>query len=160
VGVALRPLQPADHAAVRAILFEDSVARWWGEVGESLDDEFEDPQAILVDGEFAGVVDLSEENEPNHRHAGLDIVLSAPFQGRGVGRRALALAARTAFEERGHHRVTIDPAATNERAIRCYTAVGFRPVGVLRHYERGRDGTWHDGLLMDMLAGELVFEFS
>jgi aminoglycoside 6'-N-acetyltransferase len=160
VGVALRPLQPADHAAVRAILLEDSVARWWGEVGDSLDDEFEDPQAILVDGELAGVVDLYEEDDPGYRHAGLDIVLSAAFQSRGVGRRAVALAARMAFEERGHHRIVIDPANANERAVRCYTAVGFRPVGVLRQYERGRDGTWHDGLLMDMLAGELVFEFS
>jgi aminoglycoside 6'-N-acetyltransferase len=33
--------------------------------------------------------------------------------------------------------------------------VGFRPVGVMRRYERGPDGVWHDGLLMDMLAGEL-----
>jgi aminoglycoside 6'-N-acetyltransferase len=34
--------------------------------------------------------------------------------------------------------------------------VGFRRVGVLREYERGPDGMWHDGLLMDMLTGELV----
>jgi aminoglycoside 6'-N-acetyltransferase len=33
--------------------------------------------------------------------------------------------------------------------------VGFKPVGVMRRYERGQDGTFHDGLLMDMLAGEL-----
>jgi RimJ/RimL family protein N-acetyltransferase len=45
-------------------------------------------------------------------------------------------------------------AAGNARAIRAYAAVGFRPVGVLRAYERGADGTWHDGLLMDLLAGE------
>jgi aminoglycoside 6'-N-acetyltransferase len=25
----------------------------------------------------------------------------------------------------------------------------------MREYERGPDGTWHDGLLMDLLAGEL-----
>jgi len=25
----------------------------------------------------------------------------------------------------------------------------------MRRYERGQDGTFHDGLLMDMLAGEL-----
>jgi aminoglycoside 6'-N-acetyltransferase len=34
--------------------------------------------------------------------------------------------------------------------------VGFRPIGVMREYERGRDGTFHDGLLMDMLRGELT----
>jgi len=49
----------------------------------------------------------------------------------------------------------IDPAASNEPAIRCYAKVGFRPVGVMRQYERGPDGTFHDGLLMDLLRDEL-----
>ena len=49
-----------------------------------------------------------------------------------------------------------NPAAANQRAIRCYAAVGFRPVGVMRQYERGRDGQFHDGLLMDLLRDELV----
>ena len=32
----------------------------------------------------------------------------------------------------------------------------FRPVGVMRRYERDADGSgWHDGLLMDLLAEEL-----
>jgi aminoglycoside 6'-N-acetyltransferase len=44
----------------------------------------------------------------------------------------------------------------NERAIRCYTAVGFQPVGVLRAYERTGDGPWHDNLLMDLLADDLI----
>jgi aminoglycoside 6'-N-acetyltransferase len=26
----------------------------------------------------------------------------------------------------------------------------------MREYELGADGTWHDGLLMELLAGELV----
>jgi aminoglycoside 6'-N-acetyltransferase len=63
--------------------------------------------------------------------------------------------ARWLFEERGHHRLTIDPSAANERAIRAYTAIGFKPVGVMRRYERGPDGTFHDGLLMDLLRDEL-----
>ena len=50
----------------------------------------------------------------------------------------------------------IDPAADNQAAIRCYSKVGFRPVGVMRNYERGMDGTWHDGLLMDLIADELI----
>ncbi len=56
----------------------------------------------------------------------------------------------------GHHRLVIDPAADNEPSIRCYAAVGFRPVGIMRAYERDADGVgWHDGLLMDLLAEEL-----
>ena len=58
---------------------------------------------------------------------------------------------RHLFDERGHHRITIDPAAANTRAIRCYEAVGFERVGVMRQYERGDDGTWRDGLLLELL---------
>lgn len=39
-------------------------------------------------------------------------------------------------------------------AIRAYEKAGFRPVGTMRKYERGSDGAWHDGLLMDMLQEE------
>ena len=57
--------------------------------------------------------------------------------------------------ERGHHRVTIDPATSNTAAIRAYEKAGFKAVGVMRRYERDIDGEgWHDGLLMDFVAGE------
>jgi aminoglycoside 6'-N-acetyltransferase len=64
--------------------------------------------------------------------------------------------ARWLIDDRGHHRLVIDPRADNARAIASYTKVGFRPVGVLRRYDRGRDGVLRDGLLMDLLADELV----
>ena len=43
----------------------------------------------------------------------------------------------------------------NSHCLRCGTALGFLPVGIMRRYERGADGTWRDGLLMDLLADEL-----
>ena len=87
---------------------------------------------------------------------GIDIYLSGHGQGQGLGTEAVALLARFLCEQRGHHRLTIDPAAANHRAIRCYEKVGFRRVGVLRQYERGPDGRFHDGLLMDLLRPELA----
>lgn len=92
---------------------------------------------------------------PDYRSAGLDIAVDPRWHGRGVGLDAIRTLARHLIEDRGHHRLTIDPAATNARAIAAYAKVGFRPVGTLRCYERGPDGNWHDGLLMDLLAGEL-----
>jgi len=91
-----------------------------------------------------------------YRHAGIDIYLSDRFQGLGAGTEAVALLARFLFEQRDHHRLTIDPAMANAQAIRCYTKVGFQPVGVMRQYERGGDGVFHDGLLMDLLRDELA----
>ena len=49
----------------------------------------------------------------------------------------------------------IDPAAENVRAIRAYERVGFRRIGIQRQSELAGDGTWRDGLLMDLLASEL-----
>ena len=160
--VRLRPGDQRDVAALCAILAEPAVARWWGDpesagqvraklVGD-------DPSVLLVievDGQVAGGIEYYEETEPMYRHAGIDIYLSGRCQGRGIGTEAVGLLARFLCEQRGHHRLTIDPAAANHRAIRCYEKVGFRRVGVLRQYERGPDGQFHDGLLMDLLRDEL-----
>jgi aminoglycoside 6'-N-acetyltransferase len=155
VDVALRPIDRADLPALIAVVREPSVACWWGPptdddaLGEEL---LSDGSAfvVVVDGERAGWLGYHEETEPTAMHLALDIVLGEHFQDRGVGRRALGLALEH-FAARGHHRATIDPAVANARAIRVYEAVGFEPVGVMRAYEMGRDGTWHDNLLMDLL---------
>jgi aminoglycoside 6'-N-acetyltransferase len=113
---------------------------------------------VEAGGQVIGGIQYHEENDPMYRHAGIDIYLSRRGQGQGLGAEAVSLLARFLFEQRGHHRLTIDPAAANHRAIRCYEKVGFRRVGVLRQYERGRDGRFHDGLLMDLMRPELSGE--
>ena len=160
--VRLRPLVAADRAALVEVLSDPTVVEWWDTRGpENSADELVAGEpgwhvfAIEVDGGFAGSIQATEEQNGDYRHAGIDIFMSAPFQGRGIGTDAVRTLARWLIEERGHHRLTIDPAASNARAIRTYEKVGFKPVGVMRQYERGVDGTFHDGLLMDMLADEL-----
>jgi aminoglycoside 6'-N-acetyltransferase len=159
--VTLRRLTETDRARVREILAEPEVARWWGtkDLDGSVDDFYDGDAvgfAIELNGDLVGMIQYAEEAEPDYRHAGIDIVLGREGRGRGFGPDAVRTLARHLFEERGHHRLTIDPAASNERAIRAYERVGFRRVGVMRQYERGPGGTFHDGLLMDMLRGELT----
>jgi aminoglycoside 6'-N-acetyltransferase len=110
---------------------------------------------IEVDGRPVGMIQAFEETEPMYRHAGIDIALGAAWQGKGIGPDAILTLAGYLIDERGHHRLTIDPAVANVNAIKAYERVGFKKVGVMRKYERGMDGTWHDGMLMDMLAEEL-----
>jgi aminoglycoside 6'-N-acetyltransferase len=97
-----------------------------------------------------------EENEPEFRHAGIDLFLRTDLTGRGLGPDAIRTLAAHLIDEHGHHRLTIDPAADNSRAIAAYEKVGFRPVGRLRRYQRMPDGRWIDGLFMELLAEELV----
>ncbi len=136
------------------------MASWWSRLSEQeIREEFAGSApgfVIEVDDEVIGGIQYSEENEPMYRHAGMDVFLSAARQGRGYGTEAVRVLARYLLDERGHHRLTIDPAAHNEVAIRTYERVGFRTVGVMRKYERGQDGTWHDGLLMDLLEEDFV----
>jgi len=159
--VRLRPLADEDHASLGAIIADPTVARWWGTddpdaaVADVVGQHAHVTLVVDVDGAVAGAIMYAEEQDPDYRHAGIDVFVGAEFQGRGIGSEALRVLALYLFDERGHHRLTIDPAADNERAIRAYEAVGFRPVGIMRAYERGRDGSFHDGLLMDLLAGEL-----
>jgi len=158
--LTLRPLAEADLGPLAAIVAVPGVREWWGpsEQSEDLNDELRNDGAafaIEVDGSLAGWLAISEETDPDYRHAGLDIILAPRYQNRGLGPEALRTAIRWLIEGRGHHRFTIDPALENERAIRAYAAVGFRRVGVLRRYERGPDGRWRDGLLMDLMADEL-----
>lgn len=160
--VVLRPLVAADREALIEVLSDPTVVAVWDTRGPqaSANDLLSGAEdlvalAIEVDGAFAGSIQYSEEEDGDYRQAGIDIFMHSRFQGRGLGTDAVRTLARYLLEVRGHHRLTIDPAASNARAIRSYEKVGFRSVGVMRQYERGPDGTYHDGLLMDMLAGEL-----
>lgn len=159
--VHLRPVKPADAERFAAILAEPSVARWWtlapgGAAADWLADGDQVTFAIEVDGAVVGSIQFSEVDGPDYRSAGIDLFLATDAQGHGYGTDAVRTVARYLIQDRGHHRLTIDPAAANERAIQVYRKVGFLPVGVMRAYERGSDGTWHDGLLMDLLAEDLT----
>lgn len=161
--VQLRPATEDDVAPLAAIRSTPEVYGRWGggddlaaDVAESLGDPDTRVFAIVFEGRVVGAVQYSEEADPDYRHAGIDIFLDPRVHGRGLGTDAVRAVARHLIEDLGHHRLVIDPAADNEAAIRCYAKVGFRPVGVMRAYERGPDGTWHDGLLMDLLAGDLT----
>jgi aminoglycoside 6'-N-acetyltransferase len=156
----LRPLAPGDETELLRILTTAAVARWW----DVPDDGFpwtDDPTAtrlvIEVDGAVAGMIQFAEELEPKYRHASVDLFLDPALHGRGLGTEAVRRVVRHLIGERGHHRITIDPAAANAAAIRAYEKAGFRPVGVMRSYERDvGGGGWHDGLLMELVAGEEV----
>ena len=159
--VTLQPLAEGDFPRLLEILSEPDVVRWWGEYDEVrlrtdyLSDEGDTGFTIRVGEEIVGLIGYWEEDETDYRHAGMDIFLAPDRHGAGSAQDALLTLARHLVEERGHHRLVIDPAAANERAIRAYEKVGFRPVGVMRKAERLPGGEWHDCLLMDLLAEEL-----
>ena len=155
--VVLRPAAATHVPMFLEILGHPEIAKWWGGYDlERVRRELLGPHGYAVElaGDVVGLIIYREEQDPDHRHAALDIALHPDQHGQGLGCDALRAMARFLFE-RGHHRVTIDPSAQNARAIRSCERAGFRAVGIMRRYERDPDGQWHDGLLMDLLSDDL-----
>jgi aminoglycoside 6'-N-acetyltransferase len=154
--MVLRELRPGDDVELLRIHSAPAVARWWGQPDEGFpwsDDPDSRRLVIDLDGRVAGLIEYHEETEPRYRHASIDLFLDPSLHGRGLGPEALRLLVRYLIDERGHHRITIDPAASNKAAIRAYEKAGFVRVGVMRDYERDLDsGGWHDALLMELVA--------
>jgi aminoglycoside 6'-N-acetyltransferase len=163
--VRLRPAERSDIPRLVEIRETPEVHRHWrggDDLRAAVEEDFAEIEdgvtayVIELDGRVVGWIQWDAEDEPDYRHANIDVYVDPAVHGRGVGTDAVRTLARHIIDDHGHHRIQIDPAADNEVAIRCYTKVGFRPVGITRQSERGNDGTWHDGLLMDLLAHELT----
>ena len=159
--VRLRPMTEADRERILEIRRTEEVARRWR--GDDLDREFteeladDDVHQFVIEaapGDVVGMIQFAEEEDPEYRHASIDIFVDPAVHRRGYASDAIRTLADHLFDERAHHRLVIDPAADNAAAIACYAGVGFQPVGVMRSYERNADGSWSDGLLMDMLRAD------
>ena len=153
----LRPLAEGDEGELLRIHTTPEVVRWWDAPHDGF--PWDEPEStrltIDVDGAIVGLIQYTEEHEPKYRHAEIDLFLDPALHGRGFGSEAVRRVVGLLIDERGHHRITIDPAVENVAAIRAYEKAGFKPVGVMRQAERDADGSgWHDALLMELLAGE------
>jgi len=113
VGVALRPVElqgervrlrsttPADVTVLRTILCTPGVAQWWPNVTREECEEIvtrADVPAFVVefDGDAIGVIQYSEEQDPDYEHAGIDVAIHDAWQGRGLGTDAVRTLARGA----------------------------------------------------------------
>ncbi|HEY5286256.1 MAG TPA: GNAT family protein [Solirubrobacteraceae bacterium] len=157
--MVLRALAKGDEADLLRIHRTSEVALWWDVPDEGFPwkDEPESTRlTIEVDGAVAGLIQFYEELTPKYRHATIDLFLDPALHGQGLGTEAVGRVVRLLIEQHGHHRITIDPCTENLAAVRSYEKAGFRPVGVMRSYER-RAGQeqWRDGLLMELLAEDL-----
>jgi aminoglycoside 6'-N-acetyltransferase len=159
----LRPVAVEDLDELAAIRSTPEVARWWQartaeelrtEWAEALD-EGDAWWTIWLDQRRVGFIQAYEETDPEFRHAGIDLFLDPALHGQHYGREVIVSVARHLFDDVGHHRLIIDPAVANEVAVRCYDAVGFTRVGVMREYMYDHhEQRWVDGLLMDLLASD------
>ena len=156
----LRPLADDDASTLRAMVRTPAVARWWHEPDDTFPWDFDpDTTRWVVEiahapdigpaGAVVGMVQAYEGDDPDYDECGIDLFLAPSVHRRGLGREVVEAVRDWLVDVRGHHLVQIDPSASNDAAIACYRAAGFRPVGVLHGRERNTtDDGWHDTLLM------------
>jgi RimJ/RimL family protein N-acetyltransferase len=107
-----------------------------------------------ADGVYVGNIDLMDIRLAD-RAAEVGMVIGRKdYQQKGLGREALRLVCAHAFRTLNLHRVSLRVYATNDRAIKAYTAVGFKPEGRLRD-DAFIDGRYVDTIVMGLLRGEL-----
>jgi aminoglycoside 6'-N-acetyltransferase len=148
--VTLRALEAGDTEELLRIHRAPEVSRWWGQPDEGFpmtDEPTATRFTILVGGRVAGMLQYSEEPDPDYRYAEIDIFLDPAEHGRGAGTDAMRAIVRHLFEDLGHHRVTLSTAVENVVALRCYEKAGFRRIGVAqaagRNYATGEmDDEW------------------
>ena len=159
--IRLRAMTPDElDAAFRIRSLPEVIARWpttdvAGDVAAAIADP--DLHYLAIEdlaGAMIGGIQWAAEEDPDYAHASIDIYLDPGVHGQGLCTEAVRLLMEHLFTIEGHHRLTIDPAADNAAAIRCYEKAGFQRIGVMRQYERGPDGTFHDGLLMECLRSD------
>ena len=156
-GIGLRRSVPADTEIFQRAFRDPTVLDWWYlDPTDAVLARFEHERCLVIleKGRTVGFLEYHAEPDPDFDHLGLDLIIAdSADRNRGIGTRAMALFTRTAFAG-GHHRITVVPSPENQAAVRCYSKAGFRPVGVMRAYERYR-GRWRDALLMDLLPSDL-----
>ena len=157
--VTLRPPRAGELGTfAEAIAADPQTSAWWSKSAATVDEWFGEPDYYVLvveqNGATLGIVAFGEVSTTGYQSAHIDIALLSGGEGKGLGTETMRLLTDWLFTERGHHRITIDPAASNARAIHVYEKVGFKPIGVARDYECDSDGKWHDNLLMDMLESD------
>jgi len=109
--------------------------------------------AIEADGKLIGDIQL-QDRDRRSRVAGVGMAIyDRKYLGRGYGREALALLVDWAFRIQNYTRLWLNTWATNERAIRCYRAVGFVEEGRQRR-QIFVDGQYVEAVFMGLLREE------
>ena len=128
----LTTLRPADEGDIDRLVdwhADPEVSRYWD--GETFSRAEMAERLARRDAEAWIVEEQSEPVGYLQVHAtGLDMFLIPSARGRGLGPDAARAMAEHLVHERGHKRVTVDPYAWNEVAVRAWERAGFVEVSL------------------------------
>jgi diamine N-acetyltransferase len=130
-----------------------SLAHFEKSFEKHLDDHEESWFVIEADGTVIGGCGLHHSHRRDSATQFGIGIYDPDYLGKGYGRDAIETLLRWAFRVQNWRRVWLTTLATNERAIRCYHALGFVEEGRLRE-QAFFDGRYVDEIQMGMLRSE------
>lgn len=102
------------------------------------------------DNEAMGAIDLFDF-DPLHQRAGIGIVISAPYRGKGHAAEALHLLLNYCRYTLQLHQVYCSVTASNHTSIQLFKKAGFTEVGIRREWLRKSNGSWDDVVEMQQV---------
>jgi diamine N-acetyltransferase len=118
-----------------------------------LDDHERSAFVIEADAKVIGDIGLHSRDRRS-RVSSFGVAIYDPeYLGKGYGREAIALLLGWAFDTQNYERIWLTTWSTNQRAIRCYQAIGFVEEGRLRR-QIFVDGQYVDTMVMGILRDE------
>lgn len=168
--VAVRPIADADLPAIVDAAQDPEISRFtrvpnpYGEAdarqfqrstetGMAAGAEFTGVIVDATSGRLLGTLGLHSIDTANRR-CSAGYWVAAAQRGRGIARRALALACRFGFEELGLERIEVWIEPANLPSLRVAEAVGFKREGLLRSFAEV-NGQRRDMLMYSLLRGDL-----
>ena len=112
------------------------------------------PFAVLVDGEFAGQLNVSGVTRGSLHSASLGYWVDERFAGRGVMPTAVALVVDHCFDAVGLHRIEVNIRPENVASRRVVEKLGFREEGVRKGFLHIA-GDWRDHVSYALLRSEV-----
>ena len=132
----------------------EPLAAWEKNFDKHLEDRDRHEFIIEADGKIIGSMELHPDANRRAGSGELGIAIYDPdYLGKGYGRDAIETFLDWTFRILNFRRIKLETLATNERALRCYEACGFRHEGVRRDAEL-YPGGWKDFLYMGVLRSE------
>jgi GNAT superfamily N-acetyltransferase len=102
-----------------------------------------------------GSINLHGATNHNRHHRTLDIsiFIATEYQGQGYGSEAIRWILNWGFQMAGLHRIGLQSASFNTRAIKLWERLGFQKDGNLREAV-WINGKWHDEVIFSILEDE------
>ncbi|HEY0734252.1 MAG TPA: GNAT family protein [Herpetosiphonaceae bacterium] len=123
------------------------------EFDKNVEDEDRSWFVIEADGKVIGSIGLHHRDRRLQLSAFGIAIYERDYLGKGYGRDAINVLLEWAFEMQNFRRIWLETWATNERAIRCYQALGFVEEGRLREHGYHK-GQYFDVVLMGLMRSE------